>query len=416
MIAVNLRQLSKKYGRRIGISGINLTIEEGDIFGLIGPDGAGKSTILRILMNYIIPSDGEAEVFDFDAEDDSKQIKKDTAYVPAEVYFYNRMKAGKYIGLTMKAHHHKKDERFKEIMAAFEVTPKERFENMDRSEQKKTALAAAIAAEPRLLLLDEPLRGLDATVQNRLFDYLLELQDNGSTILITGRDADEIAPICNAMAVIENGEITVTPEEFSMDHPAFREDPILPDAEDELFDDDEQGNTIVISPEKFPTEEIPVEAPPVVNAPIIDTPIVDVPIEDAPTEAIPAAPEEEEAPPEISEEEISPEEPKEKESENAPQKKPTEKEKAKAIPNAVPAREKEYKNITMHSVGFRRKEFEAIGAKVVSEENGKIILEYSGDMEALAKLLYDLNMDDIRLSSKDLQDVFMPFYEGSENE
>lgn len=398
MIAVNLRQLSKKYGRRIGISGINLTIEEGDIFGLIGPDGAGKSTILRILMNYIIPSDGDAEVFDLDVEDDSKQIKKDTAYVPAEVYFYNRMKAGKYIGLTMKAHHHKKDERFKEIMAAFEVSPRERFENMDRSEQKKTALAAAIAAEPRLLLLDEPLRGLDANIQNRLFDYLLELQSNGATILITGRDADEIVPICNAMAVIENGEITVTPEEFSMEHPAFREDPILPDIEDEveIFDADDREKTIVITPDAFPAEP-----------------------EDIPAKTAEETQEEIslQATSEISVEEISEINTNEtkKESKGISQKEQV-KEDSETIPKTVPIKEKEHKNITMHSVGFRRKEFEAIGAKVISEENGKIILEYSGDMETLAKLLYDLNMDDIRLSSKDLQDVFMPFYEGSENE
>ena len=91
MIAVNLSQLSKKYGRRIGISGIDLTVNEGEIFGLIGPDGAGKTTILRILMNYILPSDGEAEVFDMDVVDEAKQIKKETAYVPGEIYFYNNM-------------------------------------------------------------------------------------------------------------------------------------------------------------------------------------------------------------------------------------------------------------------------------------------------------------------------------------
>ena len=75
MIAVKLNQLSKKYGRRIGISGIDLTIKEGEIFGLIGPDGAGKTTILRILMNFITPSDGEAEVFDMDVTKESKKIK-----------------------------------------------------------------------------------------------------------------------------------------------------------------------------------------------------------------------------------------------------------------------------------------------------------------------------------------------------
>lgn len=374
MIAVKLTQLSKKYGRRIGISGIDLTINEGEIFGLIGPDGAGKSSILRILMNYITPSDGEAEVFDLDVVDDSKQIKKDTIYVPAEIYFYNRLRAGKYINLTMKAHHHKKDDRFKEIIKAFEINPRERFENMDRSEQKKMALAAAIAAEPRLLLLDEPLRGLDVNMQNRLFDYLSELKDNGTTIIIAGRDVEEIAPICNRIAVIENGEITVTPEQFAMENPNFHGDPILP-SDEEVYTASDLEKTIVIMPA---AEELPAEPEEVME----ETP------EEVPAEA--EAPAEEKETPKEEKEEVSP-----------------------IKEEKVPV--KEYKNITMRSVGFKRNEFEAIGAKVVSEENGKIIMEYSGDLSVLAKLLYDLNMDDIRLSSKDLQDVFMPFYEGGEN-
>lgn len=382
MIAVNLNQLSKKYGRRIGISGIDLTINEGEIFGLIGPDGAGKSTILRILMNFINPSDGDAEVFDMDVVDETKHIKKDTVYVPAEVYFYNRLKASKYINLTMKAHHCKKDEHFKEIMQAFEINPKERFEDMDRSEQKKMALATAIAVEPRLLLLDEPLRGLDANIQNRLFDYLMDLQDNGTTILITGRDSEEIAPICNRMAVIENGEITVTPEEFAYDHPDFREQPILPpDDEEELEEVSEFDKTIVIMP-------------------AVET---EVPAEEISEEAVP-----EEIPGETEEEATLEEIP--AEAEETPAEEKAEKQKEAPVKEVKPV--KEYKNITMRSVGFKRDAFESIGAKIVSEENGKIIMEYSGDLGVLAKLLYDLNMDDIHLSSKDLQEVFMPFYEG----
>ena len=346
---------------------------------MIGPDGAGKSTILRILMNFITPTDGDAEVFDMDVVDETKNIKKDTVYVPAEVYFYNRLKASKYINLTMKAHHHKKDEHFKKIMQAFEVNPKVKFEDMDRSEQKKMALAAAIAIEPRLLLLDEPLRGLDANIQNRLFDYLMDLQDNGTTILITGRDSEEIAPICNRMAVIENGEITVTPEEFVYDHPDFREQPILPPEDEELEEVSELEKTIVIMPA---AEE-------------------EVPAEETREEAI------EEVLAETEEEAVSEETPTEAGDEKAPVEEKTE---AAPVKDAKPA--KEYKNITMRSVGFKRNEFESIGAKIVSEENGKIIMEYSGDLNVLAKLLYDLNMDDIHLSSKDLQEVFMPFYEG----
>ena len=413
MIAVNLNQLSKKYGRRIGISGIDLTINEGEIFGLIGPDGAGKTTVLRILMNYIQPSDGEAEVFDMDVTDEAKAIKRDTAYVPGEIYFYNKMKAGKYINLTLKAHRCKKDERVKEIVQAFEIDVKERFEDMDRSDQKKMALAAAIAVSPRLLLLDEPLRGLDANIQNRLFDYLTDLQDQGTTIIITGRDVDEIASICNRIAIIENGEITVTPEEFAAENPDFREIPRPAADEDDFFDDitDEDdtaaaGNledTIVIIPAA--KEEEPAE----------DT---EEPVEEAeePVEEAEEPDEEAEDPAEESEEpDEETEEPAEETEEPAKEAEKPAKE-AKKEKNAAKKRTQAEKNITVKSVGFQRDAFEAIGAEIVSEEGGKIIMEYSGDLGKLAKLLYDLKMDDICISSKDLQEEFLPFYEGGGKE
>ena len=378
MIAVNLNQLSKKYGRRIGISGIDLTINEGEIFGLIGPDGAGKTTVLRILMNYIQPSDGEAEVFDMDVTDEAKDIKRDTAYVPGEIYFYNKMKAGKYINLTLKAHRCKKDERVKKIIDTFEIDVKERFENMDRSDQKKMALAAAIAVSPRLLLLDEPLRGLDANVQNRLFDYLTELQDQGTTIVITGRDVDEIASVCNRIAIIENGEITVTPEEFAAENPDFREIPRPVPEEDDFLEDLTDGDHTEAAGN------------------LEDTIVI-----------IPAA-KEEEAAEEAEEPAEEADEPAEEADESA---KEAKKEKPAAKKHA-----RGEKNITVKSVGFQRDAFEAIGAEIVSEEGGKIIMEYSGDLGKLAKLLYDLKMDDICISSKDLQEEFLPFYEGGGKE
>lgn len=412
MIAVNLSQLSKKYGRRIGISGIDLTVNEGEIFGLIGPDGAGKTTILRILMNYILPSDGEAEVFDMDVVDEAKQIKKETAYVPGEIYFYNKMKAGKYINLVLKANHHKKDERFKNLMQAFEIDPRERFEDMDRSDQKKMALMAALAIEPRLLLLDEPFRGLDANVQSRLFGYLKELQENGTTIIITGRDGNEIAPICDRMAIIENGEITVDADTFAKENPDFLGgDFVMPSIDEEPEDAFEDTLDISVMEEELENETETAEDE-------LEKTIVIMPNAAPPSEA-PAAAEAEipsEAPEEITPEGSAPIE-KEPEKKAPKQKKnhPKDKPKQEKDAPAETKKTKHYKNITMKSTGFKRDAFEDIGAKIVSEEGGKIIMEYSGDLNVLAKLLYDLDMDDICVSSKDLQEVFLPFYEGGEN-
>lgn len=372
LLAVRLNQVSKKYGRKIGLRGVDLTVNSGDIFGLIGPDNAGKSTILRILMNFVFPSDGEATIFGLDVTNEAKELKEDIGYVPAEIYFYNNMKAGKYIRLTMKMHRQKVDERYQEVLNFFDIDPKEKFEVMDRSDQKKVALAAALVLEPKLLFLDEPTRGLDAAMKNRLYQRLSELQEKGTTIIITGRDADEIYGLCNRIAIIENGEITVDDRAFAQENPDyfsdkfnFSADEAETDEEENLAENafiDENEDTIVIlgtdseiSAAMKPEEETAKAAETSDIAEIAET----AGEEDNPLH---------------------------------------------------------HKNITMKSLGFDRGAFEKIGGKVVKEQAGKIIIEYSGDLAALAKLLYDLNMDDICISSKELQEEFLPFYEGGENE
>ena len=443
MVAVKLNQLSKKYGRRIGISGIDLTINEGEIFGLIGPDGAGKTTILRILMNYILPSDGEAEVFGMDVKDEAKKIKKDTAYVPSEVYFYNKMKAGKFINLTLKAHHQKKNPGKKELINRFELDLRERFDEMDRSDQKKMALAAAILSQPKLLLLDEPLRGLDAMAQSDLFTFLQNLRDAGATVLITGRDSEEIALICDRMAVIENGEITVSPEEFSVEDVDFSE------AAEEGVPAEEPATAEETAEPEPPREEDPM----LYTAEIMGKPLEEIIAERdaakaaaeaaaAAAAAADAAALREEIAAQNDEEAEAEEEPAETAEEAAPQSEAaegeeeraeetaSEQEKTESAPDAAkdaekaaprpaaaakPAAAKQTApNIKMKSVGFDRKAFETIGAKIVSEEEGKIVLEYAGDVSDLAKLLYDLKMNDIRINDETLRGAFEPFYEGGE--
>ena len=375
MLAVRLNQVSKKYGRKIGLRGVDLTVNSGDIFGLIGPDNAGKSTILRILMNFVFPSDGEATIFGLDVTCEAKELKEDIGYVPAEIYFYNNMKAGKYIRLTMKMHRQKVDERYQEMLKFFDIDPKEKFDVMDRSDQKKVALAAALVLEPKLLFLDEPTRGLDAAMKNRLYQRLSELQEKGTTIIITGRDADEIYGLCNRIAIIENGEITVDDRAFAQENPEYFSDKF-----NFSGDEEETGEEENLAENAFIDE----------NEDTIVILGTGSGISAAADEGAAVKPEGKSA--EVSE-----------------------------ISEIVETAGEEdnplhHKNITMKSLGFDRDAFEKIGGKVVKEQAGKIIIEYNGDLAALAKLLYDLNMDDICISSKELQEEFLPFYEGGENE
>lgn len=421
MAAVQLNQVSKKYGRKIGISGIDLTLEKGDIFGLIGPDSAGKTTILRILMNYIFPSDGEVTVFDQDVTVASKSLKKDMVYVPADICFYHNMKIGKYIKLTLKAHKKKKNSKIAKLIKAFDIDTGERFEDMDKSEQKKAALAVAIAMEPALLLLDEPTRGLDAKATQLLFECLAKLQENGSTVLITGRDADEYYGLCNRFAIIENGEITVDADTFFAENPecfegmaisvTAAEETEADDSPEEEFEDaeaeiDDFSDTIEIPSEIEEETEEAEEAEATENSEEISEE------EAVPAEDEEALSEEAELPEADETEEADTDTAEDEKADTKPQydfSKPVEEEESE---NEI----KKHKNITMKSIGFNRDAFNAVGAKVVSEEAGKIVLEYSGDLDVLAKLLYDLDMDDICISSRDLQEKFLPFFEGGDAE
>ena len=367
MIAVKLNQLSKKYGRRIGISGIDLTVNEGEIFGLIGPDGAGKTTILRILMNFISPSDGEAEVFDMDVTKESKKIKKDTVYVPGDVYFYHKRKAVKYLNTVLRAHHQKKNPAKKELIGRFELDLKERFGEMDRSDQKKLALAAALLSNAKLLLLDEPLRGLDAMAQGDLFRYLEKLRSEGSTVVITGRDSEEIASICDRMAVIENGEITVAPEYFDFDEV----DDVSENTIDVFSEDDEEEKANDIFGDTVDLGEKPAEA------------------NDAAADLPPAGDGWDE-PEEVSASEVP----------------------AEAAPPAKAA----LPNISLRSKGFDRDAFTALGAKIVSEAENKVVLEYGGDIGELAKFLYDHEMNDLTINDEALKEAFQPFFKGGDEQ
>ena len=452
MIAVKATELSKKYGRRIGISGIDLTVKEGDIFGLVGPDGAGKSTLLRLMMNYVSPSAGEAYIFDMDVTTESGEIKKEAIYVPADIFFYNRMKAGKYVNMVLRSHHHKKDARVREILRSLEVDKKDRFEDMDRSDQKKMALAAAIGAEPRLLLLDEPLRGLDADVREILFDYLADLRDSGCTIIITGRDADDLTPICNKIAIIENGEITVDAKTFAMENDEFIGSSVFPEDKEKAAPADNEAKeepadvtapgqdtiplaalteTEEVEPEIGEEAEVVAEAE---TAEAEDSTEEDA-FEDEDAEDDIISPIHTEVPQDENKEpsfirpvkkntdkkfkyhfddEDRPADAEEAETASKPEIKEEIPYKHPELRIATPEEQGEYKGVTLRQSKFRREDYESIGCKVVSETEGKVVLEYAGEVSNIAKLLNEQRLTDICISHDELKDEFTPYFKGGE--
>ncbi|MEG1496802.1 MAG: ATP-binding cassette domain-containing protein, partial [Clostridiales bacterium] len=248
MLAVKATDLTKKYGRYYGIDNVNISVETGDVFGIVGPKGAGKTTLLRLLMNYIFPSAGSGSIYGNDIVANAAIIKETTGYVPTEVTCYPQMKAGKYIKTAMKMHGVRNNAAMVKLIDKFDVPRNQTFEVMDRVDAKTTGIVAALAIKPKVLLLDEPTKGLDSSYRSILFDLLIEEHEKGTTILITAETIEELAGFCNRIAIIKEGSVVEVKE---YDGDVYVDETAVTDFTDEFSDYEEIEET----EEKNPLED-----------------------------------------------------------------------------------------------------------------------------------------------------------------
>ena len=207
MSVIDIMKLTKFYGRTSGVVEVDLSVEEGEIFGFVGPNGSGKSTTIRILMGFLQPTSGSAKIFGMDAFTQSPQIKKDVGYVPNNVDYYGDMKAMDILNYAASFHKNVSKKRIEELCDVFEVEQKKRFSRMSVGNRKKIAIVQALMNEPRLVILDEATSGLDVAMKKRLFEQLKDANLRGATIFFCSNNLSEVQDICGRTAVIRRGSI-----------------------------------------------------------------------------------------------------------------------------------------------------------------------------------------------------------------
>lgn len=207
MNAIEIRNLTKYYGKSRGIVDVSLDVSEGEIFGFIGPNGAGKSTTIRTLLTFIYPSSGGARIFGKDCFGEHEKIKRDIGYLPSEVNYYDDMKVRDL--LLYSAKFYKKDctEKIMELSSIFELDLNKKIDALSFGNKKKVAIVQALLHEPKLLILDEPTGGLDPLMQNRFFEVLREENRKGVTIFFSSHILSEVQKICDRVAIIKEGRI-----------------------------------------------------------------------------------------------------------------------------------------------------------------------------------------------------------------
>jgi len=206
-MVIQTEKLTKYYGNSRGIEEINLSVKEGEVFGFLGPNGSGKTTTIRILLDFIRPSSGRARLFGMDAHADSIRIKSRIGYLPGEYGMYEKMKAGDYLQFLGSLRSDEKPPMKDKLIELFDVDISKRIKSFSHGNKQKLALVQAFMHDPGLLVLDEPTNGLDPLIQQRFYELILELKESGKTIFFSSHILSEVERICDRVAILREGKL-----------------------------------------------------------------------------------------------------------------------------------------------------------------------------------------------------------------
>lgn len=207
--AIRITDITKRYGDITALDGVNLSIDRGELFGLIGPDGAGKTTLYRILATLLRPDEGSAAICGFDTVKDFRMIRTKIGYMPERFSLYQDLSVSENLRFFASLFGVSVKENFDLIAPIFSQL--ERFPNrkagaLSGGMKQKLALSCALIHRPEILLLDEPTTGVDAVSRSEFWDILASLRQKGITILVSTSYMDE-ATRCGRIAMINKGRV-----------------------------------------------------------------------------------------------------------------------------------------------------------------------------------------------------------------
>lgn len=209
MPTIEISDLCKRYGKATALDGVTMTVGEGEIFGIIGPDGAGKSTLVRCLATLEKPDSGNASVCGFDIRRGYRGIRQSIGYMPELFSLYPDLTVWENMTFYASLFNVDIEQNFKTIEPVFRQL--EPFRNrmagkLSGGMKQKLALSCALIHQPRLLLLDEPTRGVDPVSRKDFWDILNDIKKDGISILLTTSYMDE-AELCDTVGLINHGRL-----------------------------------------------------------------------------------------------------------------------------------------------------------------------------------------------------------------
>jgi ABC-2 type transport system ATP-binding protein len=204
---IAVRALTKAFGARPVLHGIDLDLRRGEFLGLVGPNGAGKSTLLRILIGLYRRSAGDVRVFGLDPATDSLAIRARCSYLPGETSVYLQMTGREFLAFAQSFQRQRDDVLRQRLEDLFALPLERRVRSYSAGMKQKLAILAALSAEAELYLLDEPDRALDATMRAELRVVLQELHRAGRTIVLSSHHLEELQELATRLEFLRDGRL-----------------------------------------------------------------------------------------------------------------------------------------------------------------------------------------------------------------
>ena len=212
--AIEIKNLCKSFGKFQAVDRLALTVQQGEIFGLLGPNGSGKTTTINMISGLSVPSSGEVRVMGYDVRRNARQVRQILGSVPQETALYEELSAwtnmdfhADLFGIPRK----EKKERITRLLELVQLFDRKdsRVSTFSGGMKRRLALARALLHNPKLIYLDEPTLGVDVQARRAIWDYILSLRDQGKTVLITTNYLEEAQALCERLAIIDHGKLVV---------------------------------------------------------------------------------------------------------------------------------------------------------------------------------------------------------------
>ncbi len=204
---IEIRNLTKTYGKNRGVSNVSFEVREGDIFGFLGPNGAGKSTTIRSMLGFIQYESGDIKIFGKDVKNYKEDILKDIGYMPSEAMFYPHMKVKDVIKMAADIRKIDCKEETQKLCERLQVDVEKKISELSLGNRKKVSIVCAMQHKPKLFIFDEPTSGLDPLMQTEFFELIKEYVSEGATCMLSTHILSEIKQYCNNVAIMKEGNI-----------------------------------------------------------------------------------------------------------------------------------------------------------------------------------------------------------------